>query len=117
MYMNYLLNHELIGAMEDNGNDDNDINKQLNNTYILALDGHVQFEPEAVSMLLQSKQNPDIGAICSRIHPKVNGIIYFYQVFEYAIGHWLKRRASICSAASSAVLAASHFSEHLPCSK
>lgn len=40
------------------------------NTFILALDGDVDFKPEAVTLLLdRMKKNPLVGAACGRIHP------------------------------------------------
>ena len=37
------------------------------------------------------KRNPKIGASCGRIHPTGNGFMQSYQMFEYAIGHWLQK--------------------------
>ena len=50
------------------------------NTFILALDGDIDFKPEAVIMLLDlMKKDPKLGAACGRIHPtgkgKVEGLI------------------------------------------
>ena len=33
--------------------------------------------------------NPDVGAVCGRTHPLGSGPMVWYQVFDYAIGHWL----------------------------
>ena len=33
--------------------------------------------------------NPDVGAVCGRTHPLGSGPIVWYQVFDYAVGHWL----------------------------
>ena len=33
--------------------------------------------------------NPDVGAVCGRTHPSGSGPMVWYQVFDYAIGHWL----------------------------
>ena len=44
------------------------------NAYILALDGDVDFEPEAVLSLMRRMQKSDIvGAACGRIHPIGSG--------------------------------------------
>lgn len=44
--------------------------KFTSNTFILALDGDVDFKPEAVTLLLdRMKKNPLVGAACGRIHP------------------------------------------------
>ncbi|XP_076465330.1 chitin synthase chs-2-like [Babylonia areolata] len=65
---------------------------QAENTYILALDGDVDFKPEAVRLLLdRMKKNTKVGAACGRIHPTGSGPIVWYQKFEYAIGHWLQK--------------------------
>lgn len=40
------------------------------NTFIMALDGDVDFRPEAVPHLLQRmRKYSDVGAVCGRIHP------------------------------------------------
>lgn len=31
------------------------------------------------------------GAACGRIHPVGSGPMVWYQMFEYAIGHWLQK--------------------------
>ena len=44
------------------------------NTYLLALDGDVDFQPEAIIKLVDlMKRNPDVGAACGRIHPIGSG--------------------------------------------
>jgi chitin synthase len=46
------------------------------NTFILALDGDIDFKPEAVRLLLDlMKKDPKLGAACGRIHPTGNGKI------------------------------------------
>ena len=37
------------------------------------------------------KRNPGVGAACGRIHPIGSGFMQWYQMFEYAIGHWLQK--------------------------
>jgi chitin synthase len=37
------------------------------------------------------KVDPDLGAACGRIHPVGSGPMVWYQIFEYAIGHWLQK--------------------------
>ena len=37
------------------------------------------------------KRNPGVGAACGRIHPTGTGFMQWYQMFEYAIGHWLQK--------------------------
>jgi chitin synthase len=44
------------------------------NTFILVLDGDIEFKPKAVIMLLDlMKKNLKLGAACGRIHPTGNG--------------------------------------------
>ena len=97
---------------------------QAEHTFILALDGDVDFKPDAVRLLTDRlKKNMKTGAACGRIHPigtgrkssnykinlsKINvsqcllrhsipklllisGAVIWYQVFEYAIGHWFQK--------------------------
>ncbi|XP_022698003.1 uncharacterized protein LOC111265514 isoform X4 [Varroa jacobsoni] len=88
MYMYYLLGycfHKLSL---------NDYQKKLRsrNTFLLALDGDINFRPHAVKLLVDlMKNNPSLGAACGRIHPVGSGPIVWYQKFEYAVGHWLQK--------------------------
>lgn len=44
------------------------------NTFLLALDGDVDFKPEAVTLLLDlMRKNTEVGAACGRIHPIGSG--------------------------------------------
>ncbi|VDI35520.1 chitin synthase [Mytilus galloprovincialis] len=62
------------------------------NTYILALDGDVDFKPSAVQLLVdRMKKNEKVGAACGRIHPIGTGPMIWYQKFEYAVSHWLQK--------------------------
>jgi chitin synthase len=64
------------------------------NTFLLALDGDVDFRPDAVRLLVdRMKKNKKVGAACGRIHPIGSGPMVWYQKFEYAIGHWLQKAA------------------------
>jgi hypothetical protein len=50
----------------------------MENTYLLALDGDVDFRPEAVRLLVdRMKKNKKVGAACGRIHPIGSGKIDF----------------------------------------
>lgn len=70
MYMYYLLGHKLMELDIDPKK--KELRKQ--NTYILALDGDVNFKPEAVLYLVDHmKNNPGLGAACGRIHPVGSG--------------------------------------------
>ncbi|UYV85169.1 chs1 [Cordylochernes scorpioides] len=88
MYMYYLLGHRLMELPVDS-----DRKKALTeNTYILALDGDINFRPQAVRLLVDlMKKNPKLGAACGRIHPVGTGPMVWYQKFEYAMGHWLQK--------------------------
>ncbi|KAI8045394.1 hypothetical protein M5D96_001574 [Drosophila gunungcola] len=58
------------------------------NTYLLTLDGDIDFKPNAVTLLVDlMKKNKNLGAACGRIHPVGSGPM----LFEYAIGHWLQK--------------------------
>lgn len=47
------------------------------NTYILTLDGDIDFQPSAVKVLVDlMKKDKDLGAACGRIHPIGSGIVY-----------------------------------------
>jgi len=52
------------------------------NTFLLALDGDVDFQPEAIIKLVDlMKRNPDVGASCGRIHPIGSGL-HFKKLFS-----------------------------------
>uniref|UniRef100_A0A1B6CU26 chitin synthase n=1 Tax=Clastoptera arizonana TaxID=38151 RepID=A0A1B6CU26_9HEMI len=88
MYMYYLLGHRLMElpiSVE---------RKEViaENTYLLTLDGDIDFQPHAVRLLIDlMKKNRNLGAACGRIHPVGSGLMVWYQMFEYAIGHWLQK--------------------------
>lgn len=88
MYMYYLLGHRLMALPYD-------VNRKAiiaENTYILTLDGDINFKPKAVNLLVDlMKKNRNLGAACGRIHPVGTGPMVWYQMFEYAIGHWLHK--------------------------
>jgi len=91
MYMYYLLVRRL--------NDRKDLTEKRkrvisNNTFILALDGDIDFQPSAVHLVVNlMKKNEDLGAACGRIHPVGSGLMVWYQKFEYGIGHWFQKAA------------------------
>ncbi|XP_064474846.1 chitin synthase chs-2-like [Ornithodoros turicata] len=88
MYMYYLLGHRLMELPIDGGR--KEIRKR--NTFILALDGDINFRPDAVHYLVDHmKNNPKLGAACGRVHPVGSGPMVWYQKFEYAVGHWLQK--------------------------
>ncbi|GBP49027.1 Chitin synthase chs-2 [Eumeta japonica] len=88
MYMYYLLGHRLMELPISVHRKD----VIAENTYLLALDGDIDFQPSAVTLLIDlMKKNKNLGAACGRIHPVGSGFMAWYQKFEYAIGHWLQK--------------------------
>lgn len=70
MYMYYLLGYNLMGLVIDV--DRKEIIAE--NTYILTLDGDIDFRPAAVKILVDlMKKDKDLGAACGRIHPIGSG--------------------------------------------
>lgn len=79
MYMSYLLSYKLEHEKDN-------IDKESYNTFLLALDGDVDFQPEAVMHLVRRmKKNPMVGAACGRIHPIGTGDEFHY-IFTCAFG-------------------------------
>uniref|UniRef100_A0A0N5BY92 chitin synthase n=1 Tax=Strongyloides papillosus TaxID=174720 RepID=A0A0N5BY92_STREA len=88
MYLYYLLGYRLMMKVEDQGR------KEIisENTFILTLDGDVDFTPQCVHLLVDlMRKNRRLGAACGRIHPRGSGLMIWYQKFEYAVGHWLQK--------------------------
>ncbi|TMS33224.1 hypothetical protein L596_000987 [Steinernema carpocapsae] len=90
MYMYYLLGHRIMDThltIEDRQH-------RADNTFIMAIDGDSKFEPHSVIRLLNlMRTKADIGCACGRIHPIGNGVMVWYQKFEYAIAHWFQKAA------------------------
>ena len=83
MYMNYVLNYRIH---ENNLND--------SDTYILTTDADIDFTADSAVVLLDMlAPNSKVAAVCARTHPKGSGPIYWYQLFDYAIGHWFQKPA------------------------
>lgn len=79
MYMNYILNHKETPDL-------------LHNTFILTTDADINFKAESATVLLDMlARDSTVGAVCSHTHPLGNGPLYWYQLFDYAIGHWLQK--------------------------
>ena len=107
MYMYYLLGYKVFGSLElmennykepfedylnhvDFNNDKNFIGfrsflknldkktrMQLENTFILTLDGDVEFRPNAISLMIDKiKENKKIGSVCGRVYPLGNGNVF-----------------------------------------
>lgn len=51
------------------------------NTYLLTLDGDIDFQPHAVRLLIDlMKKNRNLGAACGRIHPIGSGESFLFQI-------------------------------------
>jgi len=56
---------------------------RADNTYLLALDGDVDFEPIALRLLVDMmKRNEKVGAVCGRIHPTGSSTFSKYKIFQ-----------------------------------
>ena len=69
--MYYLLGHRLVAQKLPDAR-----RKQIiaDNTFLLTLDGDVDFQPSAVQLLVdRMKKNDKVGAACGRIHPVGTG--------------------------------------------
>ena len=89
MYMYYLLGYKI---MERPDLSDESKQTRADNTFLLALDGDIDFQPDAVLRLVdRMKKGRTVGAACGRIHPTGSGYMPWYQKFEYATGHWLQK--------------------------
>jgi hypothetical protein len=92
--MYYLLGHRLVAAKMPDAR-----RKQIiaDNTFILTLDGDVDFQPSAVQLLVdRMKKNDKVGAACGRIHPVGTGelgwrlwLSYLFFVVCVWLGFWL----------------------------
>lgn len=88
MYMYYLLGFKIF-QHEPNKEKQQEMAK---NTFLLALDGDINFRPEAVLLLLDRMRiDSNLAAACGRVHPIGSGPIAWYQKFEYAVSHWLQK--------------------------
>ena len=62
------------------------------NTYIMALDGDVNFMPQSLDLVLDRlTRNKHVAAACNEIRPIGSGWLVWFQKFEYAVGHWLQK--------------------------
>lgn len=78
--MYYLLGHKL---MEQNISVERKA-AIAHNTYLLALDGDIDFMPNAVQLVVDlMKRNPNLGAACGRIHPVGSGTSSLNQSIPY----------------------------------
>ena len=107
MYMNYVLNFRVKenirklrnwGVQGERQRATAPYNKEIkmddDNTFILTTDADIEFTPESATVLLDVlDSDPQVGAACGRTYPKGSGLLYWYQVFDYAIGHWFQKSA------------------------
>ena len=78
MYMYYLLGYKI---MERPDLSDESKQTRADNTFLLALDGDIDFQPDAVLRLVdRMKKGRTVGAACGRIHPTGSGYMPWYQV-------------------------------------
>ncbi|XP_052786371.1 uncharacterized protein LOC128221808 [Mya arenaria] len=84
MYMSYVLDFLLK----------QDKNASEEDCFVLTTDADVRFTPDSVEALLDlMTRDNTVGAVCARTHPLGSGPLVWYQVFEYAIGHWFQKAA------------------------
>ena len=89
MYMSYILEHRLKEKDEEGR-----LKHDPDSTYILTTDADIDFTPDSVAALLDFLVRDDsVGAVCARTHPLGSGLLVWYQIFEYALGHWLQKSA------------------------
>lgn len=61
--------------MDNDEFDETRVANRSKNTFLLALDGDIDFQPDAVHLLIQyMKKNDNLGAACGRIHPVGEGV-------------------------------------------
>ena len=83
MYMNYVINYRAKNEELD-----------LENTFILTTDADIDFEAKSAVVLLDMlTRDAHVGAVSARTYPIGHGLIYWYQIFDYAVGHWLQKPA------------------------
>jgi chitin synthase len=65
-----LSENDFIGFGNLLRNIDKNLRLKLENTFILTLDGDVEFRPNAIQLMLDKiKENKKIGSVCGRVHP------------------------------------------------
>ncbi|EDO44996.1 predicted protein, partial [Nematostella vectensis] len=83
MYMSYVLDHKQKILVRDD------------QTFILTTDADVNFKHDSMEALIDYMlQDETIGAVCGRTHPMGKGPLVWYQIFDYAIGHWFMKVAN-----------------------
>lgn len=83
MYMYYLLGHRLMELPISVDRKE----VMADNTYLLTLDGDIDFQPQAVQLLVDlMKKNRNLGAACGRIHPVGSGMLRNFHAQDM-LGH------------------------------
>ena len=83
MYMNYVLKYRLKKDA-----------LKADNTFILTTDADIDFTADSAIVLLDMMDsNNKVAAVSAQTHPKGYGPMYWYQLFDYAIGHWFQKPA------------------------
>ena len=83
MYMSYVLNYRIKYSQ---------IPKDK--AFILTTDADIDFTSDDVVALLDFLARDDgVGAVCARTHPLGSGPVVWYQIFDYAVGHWFQKAA------------------------
>ena len=87
MYMNYVLHRiKQSEQSEDKISEDK--------AFILTTDADIDFTSGSVLALLDILVRDErVGAVCARTHPTGTGPVVWYQIFDYAIGHWFQKAA------------------------
>ncbi|KAK6184985.1 hypothetical protein SNE40_007319 [Patella caerulea] len=81
MYMSFVLDFLMGDAVDEE-------------CFILTTDADVKFTPDSVEALLDLMlRDKSVGAVCARTHPMGSGPVVWYQIFDYAIGHWFQKAA------------------------
>jgi hypothetical protein len=83
MYMHYLLGQRIFAC----SNNKKEAIKKARRTFILALDGDVDFRPEALIHLVDlMKRSLTVAASCGRIHPNGSGSYLSARYFKDFLG-------------------------------
>ncbi|CAH1251625.1 MFGE8 [Branchiostoma lanceolatum] len=70
-------------------------NDKDRDNFMLATDADVKFSPQSAKALLDiMTRDPNVGAVCARTHPLGSGPMVWYQMFDYAVGHWFQKVAN-----------------------
>eukprot|EP00049_Salpingoeca_infusionum_P015280 m.294610 g.294610 ORF g.294610 m.294610 type:complete len:1754 (-) comp15849_c2_seq1:361-5622(-) len=87
MYMFYIIKYHLDGK-------DFDQTADTSKAYILATDADIAFKKQdVVALAMMLARDTSVGAVCGRTYPTGSGPLVWYQMFDYAIGHWFQKVA------------------------